>query len=159
MGNPAQMQTQGTPPAVLHLGVMKAEYRTDTKGDLAFPPAGPTETYGVTPQVTLRAASALLSPMDCTTDQLIEIVIDVARRFRTAKEVVADHKEHILRLKAEVFKVRFGSVGERALVTCKTEEGLPAGRKMNWKEFCESQFGVSADWINRVCGGKAEGPG
>ena len=159
MGNPAQMQTQVTPPAVLHLAAMKAGHRIGTDGDQPLPPVSPTETYGVTPQVAPKATSGNLSPKDCTTDQLFEIVIDVARRFRTAKEVVAEHKDYILRLKTEVFKVRFGSVGERALVACNSEGGLPAGRKMCWKEFCETQFGVSADWINRVCGGKAEGPG
>jgi hypothetical protein len=29
---------------------------------------------------------------------------------------------------------------------------------MRWKEFCKTQFSVSADWINRICGGKAESP-
>ncbi len=157
MGNPAQ--TQVTPPAVLHLATMIAEHRIDPDGDLALPPTSAAETYGVNPQVAPEATSGKLSPMDCTTEQLFEIVIEVARRFRTAKEVVAEHKDYILRLKAEVFKVRFGSVGVRVLVTCNSEGGLPADRKMCWKEFCESQFGVSADWINRICGGKAEGPG
>jgi hypothetical protein len=55
------------------------------------------------------------SPKDCTTDQSFEIVIDLARRFRTAKGIVAEHREYILRLKAEVFKVRFGSLGTRVL--------------------------------------------
>ncbi|MGA3169068.1 MAG: site-specific DNA-methyltransferase [Terriglobia bacterium] len=159
MGNPAQMQTQVTPPAVLHLAAMIARHRIGTDGDQPLPPVSPTETYGVTPQVAPKALSGKLNPKDCTTDQLFEIVIDVARRFRTAKEVVAEHKDYIVALKTNVFKVRFGSVGARVLVTWKTEEGLPAGTTMNWKEFCESQFGVSADWINRICCGKAEGPG
>jgi hypothetical protein len=157
MGNPAQ--TQVTPPPVLHLAAMKAKYRTGRDGNLPLRPASPAQTYGVTPEVSPKSPFGKPSPTDCTTDQLFEIVIDVARRFRTAKEVVAEHKDYILRLKTEVFKVRFGSVGERALVACNSEGGLPAGRKMCWKEFCETQFGVSADWINRVCGGKAEGPG
>jgi hypothetical protein len=153
------MQTQGTPPVVLHLGAMKAKYRTGKDGDLPLRPASPGETSGVTPQVSPKATSGKPSPKDCTTEQLFEIVIDVARKFRTAKEVVAEHRDYILRLKTNVFKVRFGSAGVKALVTCKTKAGLPAGRMMNWQEFCESQFGVSADWINRICGGKAEGPG
>jgi site-specific DNA-adenine methylase len=153
------MQTQVTPPAVLHLAVMKAEHRIDTNGDLVSQPASPTETYGVNPQVAPKATSGKLSPKECTTEQLFEIVIDVARRFRTAKEVVAEHKDYILRLKTEVFKVRFGSFGVKVPVKCNPGYGRPQTRRMAWKEFCESQFGVSADWINRVCGGKAEGPG
>ena len=153
------MQTQVTPPAVLHLAAMKAKHRTGTDGDLPLPTASPAQTYVVTPEVSPKSPFGKPSPKDCTTDQLFEIVIDVARRFRTAKEVVAEHKDYILRLKTEVFKVRFGSVGERALVACNSEGGLPAGKEIYWKEFCETQFGVSADWINRVCGGKAEGPG
>lgn len=47
MGNPAQMQAQVTPPAVLHLGAMKARHRTGRDGDLPLRPASPAETYGV----------------------------------------------------------------------------------------------------------------
>jgi len=116
----------------------------------------PAETYGVTPQVSHKAASANPGPRQCTTDELFEIVIEVARRFRTAKEDVATHKEYILRLKNEVFKVSFGSVGVFVPVKYKTKEGKLFSEKMRWKEFCEIQFGVSSDWINRICGGKAE---
>ena len=119
----------------------------------------PAETYGVTPQVSHKAASANPGPRQCTTDELFEIVIEVARRFRTAKEDVITHKEYILRLKNEVFKVSSGSVGVFVPVKYKTKEGKPAAKKMRWKEFCKTQFGVSADWINRVCGGKAETQG
>jgi hypothetical protein len=90
---------------------------------------------------------------------LFDIVIDVARRFRTAKEIVAEHRNYILRLKADVFKVRFGSFGVKVPVKCSPGNGRPQTRRMTWKEFCESQFGVTADWINRLCGGKAEGSG
>lgn len=145
MGNPAQMQTQATPPAFPHAGAMKAKHRTGKDRDLPMCPPPPDKTCGLTPQVSLPATSQTPSPNDCTTEQLFEIVIDVARRFRTAKEVVAEHRDYILRLKIDVFKVRFGSLGVRVPVT--------------WKEFCESHFGVTADWINRICGGKAEGPG
>jgi DNA modification methylase len=159
MGNPAQMRKQGAPPAVLHLGVMKAKHRTRRGGDLPMQLVSHAQTYGVTPEVSPKSPFGKPSPKDCTTDQLFEIVTDVARRFRTAKEEVAQHKDYILRLKFDVFKVSFGSVGVKVLVTCKTEDGVPAGKEMYWKEFCESQFGVSADWINRICCGKAEAPG
>jgi hypothetical protein len=86
-------------------------------------------------------------------------VIDVARRFRTAKEVVAEHRDYVLRLKTEVFGVRFGSVGVRVPVRCKAGSRLTAIRRMTWNEFCETHFAVSADWINRICQGKAESPG
>jgi DNA modification methylase len=157
MGNPQQIQTQVTPPAVLHPGTMNAKHRTGGGGDIPLSPAIPTKTYGVKPEVSRQASSVKLSPTDCTSEQLFEIVIDVAQRFRTAKEVVAEHRNYIQRLKTDVFKVRFGSMGIKVPVTCRTEEGLPAGRMMYWKEFCETQFGVSADWINRICNGKEEG--
>jgi hypothetical protein len=89
----------------------------------------------------------------------LEIVIDVAQRFRTAKEIVAEHRHYIMRLKTEVFKVRFGSKGVRVPVTYKTEEGIPKNREMLWNEFCETQFGVTAYWINTLCVGKAEASG
>jgi len=159
MGTPAQMQTRATPLAVVNRAAMKAKHRIGMDADLDLQPASTAETYGVNPEVSLNAATGKLSPRDCTTEQLFEIVIDVARRFRNAKEVVAEHREYILRLKTEVFKVRSGSAGARVLVRCKTKWGRTAGRKMTWKEFCETQFGVSADWINRICGGKAEATG
>lgn len=159
MENAEQMQTQATAPAVVNRAAMKAGHRTGTNGDSALQPASPTETYGVNPQVAPKAASGKPSPEDCTTEQLFEIVVDVAQSFRTAKDVVAENKEYILRLKADVFKVSFGSVGVRVLVACKTDVGREASRKMNWREFCESEFGASADWINRICGGKAESRG
>jgi len=91
-------------------------------------------------------------------EQLFEILLDVARQFRTAKEVVAEHKSYILRLKSEVCKVRFGSLGVRVPVKLNTADSyLPLVRRMRWKEFCECQFGVTADWVNRLCGGKADG--
>jgi hypothetical protein len=139
---------------------MKAEHIIDAPRELASPlPTGPGEkTYGGTPQGAFSATAAMLSPEDCSTEELFAIVFEVARKSQTAKEVVAQHRDYIQRLKAEVFKVRSGSVGVRVRVTCKTKGGLRAGRKMSWKEFCETQFGVSADWINRICGGKAELP-
>jgi hypothetical protein len=90
---------------------------------------------------------------------LFDIVIDVARRFRTAKEIVAEHRDYILRLKADVFKVRFGSVGVKVPVKFSPGNGHPRTRRMTWKEFCETQFGVTADWVNRLCGSKAETTG
>ena len=116
----------------------------------------PNETYGVTPQVFPCAKAAKPSPSECTRNHLLEIVIEVARRFRTAKEDVAAHKEYILRLKNEVFKVSFGSLGVYVPVKHRTKGGVFTTEKMRWKEFCKTQFGVSADWINRICGGKAE---
>jgi regulator of replication initiation timing len=117
----------------------------------------PNETYGVNPQVCAKAAKP--SPRECTQAQLLEIVIGVARRFGGAKADVATHKEYILRLKNEVFKVSFGSVGVFVPVKYKTKEGKLFSKKMRWKEFCKTQFGVSADWISRICGGKAESRG
>jgi hypothetical protein len=140
---------------------MKAEQIIDAPRDLASPPptSRAVETYGVSPQVAPKATWGKLRPKDCTIEQLFEIVIDVARKSQTAKEVVAEHKDYIIRLKTEVFKVRFGSVGVKVVVKCETGVGLPTGKKMGWKEFCKRQFGVSADWINRICGGEAKGPG
>jgi len=155
MGNAAQMQTQAMPPAVLNLAAMKAKHGTGTGRDRVLQEASPAQTYGVTPQVFPPAASEKPSARDCTVDQLFEIVLQVARGFRAAKDVVAEHRDYILRLKAEVFRVRFGSLGARVPVRCMAGGGLARIRKMTWKEFCESQFGVSADWINRLCGGKA----
>src|SRR5439155_3998341 len=106
---------------------------------------------GVNPQVSPQSISRKPSPKDCTTQQLFNIVIDLARRFRTAKEVVAEHRDYILRLKAEVFKVRFG-YGVKVPVKFSPGNGRPRTRRMTWKEFCETQFGVTADWINRLCG-------
>jgi hypothetical protein len=114
------------------------------------------ETYGVNPQVSPCAKAAKPSPSECTHNQLLEIVIGVARRFGGAKEEVATHREYILRLKTEVFKVSFGSLGVHVPVKHRTKEGVFTTEKMRWKEFCKTQFGVSADWINRICGGKAE---
>lgn len=159
MGNSAQMHTQATPPAVLDALAMKPRQRTGTGRYLHLPTSGLPKTYGVTPQVSPQAASAKPSPRDCTTEQLFEIVLDVAHRFRSAKEIVAEHKDYILRLKTEVFKVRFGSFGVRVPMTCRFGRSRPQTRRMLWKEFCEGQFGVSADWINRLCGGKAETTG
>lgn len=137
---------------------MKAEHMIDAPRELASPP--PTsrakKTSGVNPQVASSATAAMLRPEDCSTEELFEIVFEAARKFRTAKEVVAEHKDYIIRLKTEMFRVRFGSVGVKVVVRCKTGVGLPAGRKMSWKDFCQTQLGVSADWINRVCGGKAD---
>jgi hypothetical protein len=136
---------------------MKADHQLDMNLDLALQESSLAETYGVSPQVAPQAASGKLSPKECTTEQLLEIVIGVARRFRTAKVIVAENKEYVLRLKTEVFKVRFGSVGVRVLVAYKDEQGLLVSGEMNWNEFCGAQFGVSADWISRICGWKAEG--
>jgi 16S rRNA G966 N2-methylase RsmD len=122
-----------------------------------MPPALPTATCGVSPQVFIQAASGKPSPRDCTIPELFEIVIDAARRYRTGKEEVEENKDYILRLKTEVFKVRFGSVGVRVRVTYRDEEGRLVTRKMIWNEFCALLFGVTADWVNRLCGGKAEG--
>jgi hypothetical protein len=144
------------PPAVLNLAATKAKHRTGKDRDRALQEASPAQTYGVTPQVLPKSVSGKPSPKDCTTQQLFDIVMDVARRFRTAKETVAEHRGYILRLKAEVFKVRFGSFGVKVPVKCKSRDGCTQARRMLWKEFCEEQFGVSADWINRLCGGKAE---
>lgn len=135
MGNPAQMQTQAMPPAVTHLGAMKVRHRTGVGGELPLRTVSPDETSGVNPQVSPPTASVNLSPKDCTTEQLFEIVIAVARTFRIAKDVVAEHRDYIQRLKTDVFKVRFGSKGVRALVMCKTEKGLPTGKMMRWEEF------------------------
>ena len=159
MENPAQMQTQAAVPAVVNLAAMKAGERTGTDGNLAMPPASPAETSGLSPEVFQKTAPANPRPKECTTAQLLEIVVDVAHRFRTAKEDLAKHKDYIQRLKNEVFKVSFGSVGAYVPVTYRTDEGVSAAKKMRWNEFCKTQFGVSADWINRVCGGKREGPG
>jgi hypothetical protein len=138
---------------------MKAEHIIDAPRELASPPpTGPAETYGVNPQVAFSATAARLRPEDCSTEELFEIVFDVARKSQTAKKVVAQHRDYILRLKTEVFKVRFGSVGVKLVVKCKSGVGLRAGKKMAWKDFCQTQFGVSADWVNRICGGKADVP-
>ena len=117
------------------------------------------ETFGVNPQVSPCAKAAKPSASECTPNQLLEIVIGVARRFGGAKEDVTTHKEYILRLKNEVFKVRFGSVGVFVPVKHRTKGGVLTTKKMRWKEFCKTQFGVTADWINRICGGKAESQG
>ncbi|MDR3676933.1 MAG: hypothetical protein P4N24_15695 [Acidobacteriota bacterium] len=157
MESPELMQPQVTPPSVLKLAVMSTDRQFDTNGIQTLQPASPAETSGLSPQVFPQPATGRPSPKGCTTDQLFEIVIEVARRFRTAKADVAEHKGYILRLKNDVFKVSFGSVGVHVPVTYKTEDGVPATKKMRWNEFCETQFCVSADWINRICGGKAEG--
>jgi hypothetical protein len=102
--------------------------------------SAPAETSGANPEVAPKAAPVKPSPRDCTAEQLFEIVLDVARRFRTAKEAVAENRGYILLLKSRVFKVRFGSAGVRVPVTFKDKEGLPATRQMAWKEFCETQF-------------------
>src|SRR5438128_10631909 len=107
MGKPGRMQTQATPPAVLHRAATKPKQRFGTNRNLPLPISSP-KTYGVNPQVSPQSISRKPSPKDCTTQQLFDIVIDLARRFRTAKEVVEQHKDYILRLKAEGFKVRFG---------------------------------------------------
>jgi hypothetical protein len=140
---------------------MKAEHIIDAPRELASPPptSAAKKTSGGTPQVAPKATWGKLRPRDCTIEQLFEIVIAVARKSQTAKEVIAEHKAYIIRLKTEVFKVRFGSVGVKVVVRCKAGVGLPAGKKMGWKEFCKRQFGVSADWINRICGGEAKAPG
>lgn len=70
MGNPGQIQTKVTPPAVLHLGAIKAKQRTGTDGDRTLPTTGSTKTYGVNPKVAPRTTPAKLSPKDCTTEQL-----------------------------------------------------------------------------------------
>jgi hypothetical protein len=153
-------QTLSAPPQVDGASAKSLEHRTGTNRGWKLTKVDSTKTYGLTPQVCSPAASAKLSPRDCTTEQLFEIVMDVARRFRTAKEVVTEHRDYILRLKAEVFKVRFGSLGARVPVKLNAAgKGLPLVRRMCWKEFCESQFGVTADWINRLCCGKGDGPG
>jgi hypothetical protein len=113
----------------------------------------------VNPRVSPCAKAAKPSPSECTHNQLLEIVIGLGRRFRTAKEDVTTHKEYILRLKNEVFKVSFGSVGVYVPAKHRTKGGVFTTKKMRWKEFCKTQFGVSADWINRICGGKAESRG
>jgi hypothetical protein len=145
---------------LLKLATMKAEHIIDAPLELASPPRpSPAEkSYGFTPQVAPIATRGKLRPKDCSTEELFEIVFEAARKFRTAKEVIGEHKDYIIRLKTEVFKVRFGSVGVKVVVKCKTGVGLRAGKKMAWKEFCQTQLGVSADWINRICGGKAEVP-
>ncbi len=139
---------------------MKAEHMIDAPRDLASPP--PTspakKTSGVNSEVALKARWGKVRPKDCTIEQLFDIVIQVARKSQTAKEVVAQHRDYIMRLKTEVFKVKFGSVGVKVVVQYKSGVGLPAGKKMGWKEFCERQLGVSADWIHRICCGKAEVP-
>jgi len=104
----------------------------------------------------MRFMSGKPRPKECTTQQLFDIVLEVAQRFRTAKEIVAQHKDYILRLKSEVFKVRFGSFGVRVPVKCRPVGDRPQTRRMLWKEFCEEQFGVSADWIQSLCSGKVE---
>ena len=154
MGNPAQIQTQATPPAVLHAAAMKPKQRTNR--NLPLPTLGPTQTSRVTREVAVRFMSGKPRPKECTTRQLFDIVFEVAQRFRTAKEIVAQHKDYILRLKSEVFKVRFGSFGVRVPVKCRPVGDRPQARRMLWKEFCEEQFGVSADWIHSLCSGKAE---
>jgi len=159
MGTPAQLQTQTTPPAVLHAAAMKPRQRTGTIRDLPFPTVSPTQTHGVTPGVFPRFASGKPSAKDCTTEQLVEIVIDVAQRFRTAKEIVVEYKDYILRLRSDVFKVRLGSFGVKVPVKCRVGNGRHQTRRMRWAEFCETQFGVTADWIYRLCSGKAEATG
>src|SRR5271170_7226683 len=93
----------------------------------------PDETYGANPKVSPCAKAAKPSPRECTQAQLLEIVIGVARRFGGAKEDVATHKEYVLRLKNEVFKVSFGSVGVFVPVKYKTKEGKLFSKKMRWK--------------------------
>lgn len=159
MGNPAQMQTQATPPAVVHVAAMKARQRTGSDRVLPLPTANSPQTYKLSLEVFTQAVSARPSPEQCTTEQLFDIVIDVARRFRTVKEVVVAHREYILRLKRDVFKVRFGSYGVRVPVKCSFGNGRPRTRRMTWKEFCENQFGVTVVWINRLCSGKTEATG
>ena len=105
------MQAQVTPPAFLPVGAMKATRRTGKNRSLPLPTARPAKTYGVTPQVSIPATSQRPSPNECTTEELFQIVMEVAREFRTAKEVVAQHRKYIMRLKTAVFKVRFGSWG------------------------------------------------
>ena len=117
----------------------------------------PDETFGVNPQVFPQSPCGRMSPKQCTTEQLFEIVVDIAQGFRKAKEIVAEKREYVLRLKTEVFKVRFGSKGTKVLVTYKDEQGLAVSREMTWSGFCEAQFKVSADWVSRICGEKAGG--
>jgi hypothetical protein len=155
MGNPAQAQTQATPPAVVDVAAMKARQRTGSNRVLPLHTANSPETYKLSLAVFSQAVPARPSPEQCTTEQLFDIVIDVARRFRTVKEVVEEHRDYILRLKVEVFKVRFGSYGVKVPVRCCFGNGRPRTRRMTWKEFCESQFGVTVVWINRLCSGKA----
>jgi hypothetical protein len=157
MGNPAQIQSQATRPTVVHAAT-KPKPRIATNRGVPSPTFGPPKTYGVTPKVFPLNPPTKPRPEHCTTEQLFEIVIDVARRFCTAKDIVAEHKDYILRLKTDVFKVRFGSLGVRVPVKLNAHaKGLPLARRMHWKEFCERQFGVTADWVNRLCSGKADG--
>ena len=94
--------------------------RKDETVEVVGAPPRPDETFGASPQVSPCAKAAKPSPSECTHNQLLEIVIGVARRFGGAKEDVATHKEYILRLKNEVFKVSFGSVGVFVPVKYKT---------------------------------------
>ena len=138
--------------------MMKVDHQLETGGDLAPQPASPAETSGVSPEVFPQVASGRPTAKDCTTRQLFEIVIDVAHIFRsTARDVIAPHKDYILRLKNDVFKVRFGSAGKGVPVSYVDAHGVSVTKKMRWSDFCEKQFGVSADWISRICGDKAEG--
>ena len=101
MGTPAQVRTQSTPPAVLHKVAMRPNQQSDTPWGTPMTPFRPAQTCGVTPPVFPPAASAKVHAKDCTTDQLFEIEMDVARKCRTAKEIVAQHNDYILRLKAK----------------------------------------------------------
>jgi hypothetical protein len=138
--------------------MMKVNHQLETGRDLALQPVSPAETSGVSPEVFSQPASGRPSAKECTTTQLFEIVTDVARIFRsTARDIIAPHRDYILRLKNDVFKVRFGSAGARVPVAYVAEDGVSVAKKMRWSDFCEKQFGVSADWISRICGDKAEG--
>lgn len=151
MGNPAQMQSQATPPAVVH-GSMKSKPKMGTSRNPSLRTPAPISTS----RLGLEVVSRKPSPKDCSTQQLFDIVMDVARRFRTAKEIVAEHRDYIMRLKAEVFKVKFGWCGVRVAMKCSSECGCPHTRRLLWKEFCEEEFGVSPDWIQYLCGGGKE---
>ena len=57
----------------------KRKHRTGGDGDTTLPPAITTKTCGVNSEVSPKSTMGKLSAKDCTTEQLFEIVIDVAR--------------------------------------------------------------------------------
>jgi len=104
------MQTQATPPAVVNPAAMKAAHQIATKRNLPLQVTSPAITSELSQQVHPMAASTKPCPVECTHEQLIEIVVGVARGFRSAKEILVEHKDYILRLKKDVFKVPYRDV-------------------------------------------------
>jgi len=86
---------------------------------------------------------------EVTSEVLIKQILVIAAKFRTAKKLVEDNKQQILKLR-EMFGVSKGQAGKKLNIE---------GNLIYWETFVQEYFGITTRWMNELLGVKREPTG